>query len=96
MIMNRKRFNIWFLLALLTLGMPMLTACSDEPDSENFRTFDDEMMSTYLYNRPQYSQFTQIVERSGLMGMLSTYGSYTCFAPNNDAVNAYLSNRGLS
>ena len=96
MIMNRKRFNIWFLLALLALGMPMLTACSDEPDSENFRTFDDEMMSTYLQNRPQFSDFTQIVNRSGLMGLLSTYGSYTCFAPNNDAVAAYLNTRGLS
>ena len=94
--MNRKNFNIWFLLALLTLGMPMLTACSDEPDSANFRTFDDEMMSTYLQNRPQYSDFTEIVNRSGLMGLLSTYGAYTCFAPNNDAVHAYLSNRGLS
>lgn len=93
--MKRKNFNIWFLLALLTLSMPMLTACSDEPDSENFRTFDDEMMSTYLQSRPQYSMFSEIVTRSGLMDMLSTYGSYTCFAPDNDAVQAYLENRGI-
>ena len=94
--MKRKIFNIWFLLAWVAMAVPMLTACSDEPDSENFRTFDDEMMSTYLQNRPQYSEFAQIVERSGLMGLLSTYGSYTCFAPDNKAVDAYLSNRGFS
>lgn len=94
--MNKKRFNIWLLLAMFALGMPMMTSCSDEPDGSNFRTFDDEMMSTYLQSRPQYSDFSQIVTRSGLMDMLSTYGSYTCFAPNNDAVQMYLSNRGLT
>lgn len=93
--MKRKAINIWFLLAALTLALPMLTACSDEPDSENFRTFDDEMMSTYLQNRPQYSEFAEIVTRSGMMNLLSTYGSYTCFAPNNDAVDRYLANHGL-
>jgi len=94
--MKRKAINIWFLLATLTLALPMLTACSDEPDSENFRTFDDEMMSTYLQNRQEYSEFTEIVTRAGMMSLLSTYGSYTCFAPNNAAVDLYLANRGLS
>ena len=74
-IMKRYKINRWLLMAVLALALPMLTACSDEPDSENFRTFDDEMMSTYLQNRQQYSEFTQIVTRSGMMSLLSTYGS---------------------
>ena len=49
--MKRYKINRWLLMAVLALALPMLTACSDEPDSENFRTFDDEMMSTYLQNR---------------------------------------------
>lgn len=86
------------LLAMLTLALPLTTSCSDEPDDSNFRTFDDEMLSTYLQSREQFSEFAEIVSRSesGLMNLLSTYGSYTCFAPTNDAVDKYLANRGLS
>jgi uncharacterized surface protein with fasciclin (FAS1) repeats len=73
-----------------------LSSCSDEPDSENFYTFTGEMMSDYLRGREQFSEFTEIVQRAGLMDLLSTYGHYTCFVPSNDAVNVYLQERGLS
>ena len=77
------------LLAMLTpLNTLLLTSCSDEPDSEYFYTFTGEMMSDWLKSpeRPQYSEFAEIVERAGLMNLLATYGHYTCFAPSNDAV----------
>ena len=72
------------------------TACSDEPDSEHFYTFTGEMMSDYLNNRPQYSEFKTIVERAQLMDLLATYGQYTCFLPDNNAVSTYLKEKGLS
>ena len=81
---------------LAPLSPLMLTSCSDEPDSEYFYTFTGEMMSEYLKNRPEYSEFAEIVERAGLMDQLSAYGHYTCFAPNNDAVDQFLKDRGLS
>ena len=87
------------LIAMLTpLNTLILTSCSDEPDSEYFYTFTGEMMSDWLKspNRPQYSEFAEIVERAGLMDLLATYGHYTCFAPSNDAVDKYLQSRGLS
>ena len=85
------------LIAMLTpLNTLLLTSCSDEPDSEYFYTFTGEMMSEYLKSRPQYSEFTEIVERAGLMDLLATYGHYTCFAPSNDAVDKFLQGRGLS
>ena len=98
-----KRKNIFktfvggLLLAMLAPISPlMLTSCSDEPDSEYFYTFTGEMMSEYLKNRPEYSEFAEIVERAGLMDLLSSYGHYTCFAPNNDAVDEYLKGRGFT
>lgn len=83
------------LLMTLTPSL-MLTSCSDEPDSEYFYTFTGEMMSDWLKNRPEYSEFTEIVQRANMMDLLATYGHYTCFAPNNDAVDKFLQNRGLS
>ena len=84
------------LLAMLTPLNMTLTSCSDEPDSQYFYTFTGEMMSEYLKNRPEYSEFAEIVERAGLMDLLSSYGHYTCFAPNNEAVDKFLKDRGLS
>ena len=85
------------LLVMLTPTL-ILTSCSDEPDSEYFYTFTGEMMSDWLKSpeRPQYSEFAEIVERAGLMDLLATYGHYTCFAPSNDAVDKFLRGRGLS
>ena len=93
-IKNNIRVALMALAALLATGP--LTSCSDEPDSENFYTFTGEMMSDYLANpdRP-YGMFKEIVERANLMDLLATYGQYTCFLPNDSAVNAYLHERGL-
>ena len=77
-----------------TAGMSV--SCSDEPDTSNFYTFKGEMISDYLNSRPQFSMFKDVVERAGMMDLLSAYGAYTCFPPTNNAFSAYLSERGLS
>lgn len=94
--MKKLKYNILGLLALMGLAAPVLTSCSDEPDSENFYTFTGEMATDYLKNRPQFSDFAEIVKRAGLQDLLSTYGRYTCFVPSNDAVEVFLAKRGLS
>ena len=94
---NMKKIKyLLSLIALMGILTPSLTSCSDEPDKSNFYTFTGEMASDYLKNRPEYSEFTQIVERAGLMDLLATYGHYTCFVPSNDAINTYLKNIGKS
>ena len=94
--MKKIKYQLLALIGLLTFGGVSLTSCSDEPASEYFYTFNGEMMSDYLKNRPQYSSFAKIVERANLMDMLSTYGHYTCFVPSDTAVQTYLAKRGLT
>ena len=96
--MKKIKFNILCLVGLAALMVSSLVSCvSDDPDAENFYTFTGEMASDFLKNRPEeYSEFTEIVERAGLMDLLSTYGHYTCFVPNNNAVNEFLHSRGMS
>ncbi len=84
-------------LVALCSSISALTSCSDEPVGDNYYTFTGEMVSDYLDNRPDsYSEFTKILHRSGLYGMMATYGNYTCFAPTNQAVDNFLRSRGLS
>ena len=94
--MNKPRHTILSIACLALMWCGALTSCSDEPDSEHFYTFTGEMASDYLKNRSEtFSEFTEIVNRAGLMDLLSTYGHYTCFVPTNDAVNAYLQSKGI-
>ena len=73
-----------------------LTSCDDGVASENYRTYDVEMLSDYLRNRPEFSKFTQVVTKAGLMDLFSTYGQYTCFVPTDSAMNAYFRSIGIS
>ena len=93
---KRRLIGLFFITCQLLFSSLALTGCSDEPDAENFYTFTGEMMSDYLKNRPEYSEFTEIVERAGMMDLISTYGHYTCFVPSNDAINTYLKEKGKS
>ncbi|MCQ2220906.1 MAG: fasciclin domain-containing protein [Prevotella sp.] len=74
----------------------LLSSCSDEPDAGNYYTFTGQMMSEYLQKNENFSQFAAIVEKAGLMDQLSAYGHYTCFAPDNQAINKYLAERKLT
>ena len=54
-------------------------------------TTSDLNIYPYLKNNPaNYSEWAKIVEKSGYAGFLTAYGSYTMFAPTNDAVKLYL------
>ena len=80
----------------MSLAVALFSACSDEPDSQYLYTFTGEMMSQYLENRPEFSLFSEAVKRAGLDKQLSAYGHYTCFAPNDSAVNRWLKGKGLT
>ncbi len=72
-----------------------LSSCSDEPDAENYYTFTGEMVSDYLDHRPElFSDFIEVLQKSGMYGMMATYGTYTCLAPTNDAMQTYLRSMG--
>ncbi len=94
-IRRRHLIGLSFIICYLSFSVA-LVSCSDEPDSSNFYTFTGEMASDFLKNRSQYSEFTEIVTRAGMMDLLSTYGHFTCFVPSDSAVNVYLRERGLT
>ena len=54
------------------------------------------MMSDYINNRAEYSDFAYIVDQADLTDLLSAYGHYTCFLPSNTAMQAFLQKKGLT
>lgn len=85
--------------AVTVLAGATMTGCVEDVPMENRFTFKGELISTYLENNPEkFSSFTTILSKArigkkasgNLLRTLSTYGSYTCFAPTNEAVDSFL------
>lgn len=94
---------------LLTVAVLSITAvqfglvsCSDDPGVDNYYTSTSKYAADYLMSDSKYSQYVEILRRATgekgtlrLIELLGSYGSYTVFAPTNDAVNAYLAQRNV-
>ena len=80
------------LAALLMLpALLFVASCKEDLDEDNLYTFTGETIESYLANRPDsFSNFNYILKRAGMDKILSAYGTYTCFAPTNEAVMAYI------
>ena len=88
--MNKMKAPLKALAVILAMSLS-LVACKEDIDTSNRYTFLGETVGSYLQQHPElYSDFNYILERTGQMSLLKAYGSYTCFAPTNDAVERYL------
>ena len=84
---------------LLTPVSSLLTSCVDNDDDVPMSRYSAEMMTAAEFlsdNQDRVSSFVNILQRSGYYSMLSTYGNYTVFAPNNEAIDKYLANNNYS
>ena len=97
---QRLRALAFAVTAIVSAGF--FTACDDDVDEGNRFTFTGEHISTFLENNPErFSSFTNILSKArigkvasgSLLKTLSTYGSYTCFAPTNEAIEVFLQNQ---
>lgn len=88
-----------FVISAIQVGF---VSCSDDPGAENYYTTTKEYAADYLQNRSQYSDFVKVLRRAtgernlNLINMLATYGSYTVFAPTNEALAIYVHDKGLT
>lgn len=78
------------------IGFVVLSGgCNTDNVDEYYVTFTGDMIYSYLKSEPEsFSEFIQIIDDVSLKGMLSAYGSYTCLAPTNEAIDNYLSSLG--
>ncbi len=90
-----KNFKLLAVVAFVISSMQVaFVSCSDDPDAENYYTSTAEYAGDYILNREKFSSFSRVIERSNLMNLLRTYGTYTVFAPTNEAFDEYLASRG--
>lgn len=99
----KKLFYISTILSVI-LSLNVLVSCDDDPGVENYYTSSKQYASDFLNdNKAQFSSFIEILNRATgdhgkyrLMDLLGTYGSYTVFAPTNEAIDKFLKSKGVS
>ncbi len=83
------------ILALILIPVIWLTGC-EEP-IERFETTEDLLIGEFLEAESEtFSTFYNILISTGTLSFLNAYGAYTCFAPDNDAFDTYISSKGKS
>jgi uncharacterized surface protein with fasciclin (FAS1) repeats len=74
--------------------MAFLNFSSCKKTEIDIYTTSDLNIYPYLQSKSEFSEWVKIIDKSGYAGFLTAYGSYTMFAPNNDAVKLYLTEVG--
>ena len=79
--------SLRMLLVLLCVGV---SGCVEHFLEGNLYTFTGETVGTYLEQHEDvYGDFIEILNRTGYMSLLKAYGTYTCFAPTNEALERF-------
>lgn len=77
-------------LSVAALASLAMVSCSNEPDGEDLYTATGKTITEYLQEDADLSSFLRILQRVELDKSLAAYGQYTCFAPSNAGIAAYI------
>ncbi|WGK63959.1 fasciclin domain-containing protein [Croceiramulus getboli] len=80
-----------FLVAVLLVGF---TSCSDDDDGDVQMT--ENTIADFVADNPNYSSLLAALQQTGLDATLDGAGSFTVFAPDNAAFDAYLGGTALA
>ena len=92
--MITKTIKQFFWAALLSCGITVgMTSCVDNDDDVPMNRYTAEKMTAAQFlteNESRVGDFITLLKRTSYFAMLSTYGDYTVFAPNNEAFAKYM------
>ena len=91
--MNPKHsIHKWFAGAALLLILSFsISSCVEEIDTSNRYTFRGNTVASFLEeHNDMFSSFIYILKKGGKFTLMKAYGTYTCFAPTNDAIERFL------
>lgn len=94
---NNQKWSRSLMAGLFSFLIPLfsflLTSCVDNDDDVPMSRYSAEKMTAAEFlseNQERVGSFINILQRTSYFSMLSTYGNYTVFAPNNDAIEKYM------
>jgi uncharacterized surface protein with fasciclin (FAS1) repeats len=83
-------------IAVALLVTAFVSSCEKDMEGELYQVSDELMLDEIMESKVELSSFLKIVDIGNMRGTLHAYGAYTLFAPDNEGIDAYLSNIGKS
>lgn len=88
--------NIYLPITFIFLLMS-ISSCQKDLEGKIYKVSDEKMIDEILEaKKDTTSSFLKIIDLSGIRGTVHAYGTYTLFAPTNEAIDKYLTQKGLS
>lgn len=75
---------------MASVSVMALSSCQEHIDEGARFTFTGNTIATYLEADSTCSSFVEILTRGECIGLMKAYGTYTCFAPTNEAIARFL------
>ena len=96
---NKKHLiSLSFIICYLSFSV-CVTSCVDNDDDAPTNRYTAGKLTAAQFlteNEERVSSFIEILKRTSYFAMLSTYGDYTVFAPNNEAISKYLASNNYA
>lgn len=92
--MNQLNLTRLLQILFVVFSLGLLSCVEDDVSKENMYTSLVKTMGQYIESEEELSEFKEILERSKVMGLLKSYGAYTCFVPDNEALKEYYQAKG--
>lgn len=90
-----KVYHIFRSMTICLLVVVFISGCKKQ--HLTMTTTEDVNIVDYLRRYPeQFSEYVKILDKTNISPYLNAYGTYTAFAPTNDAIKTYLTEIGKS
>lgn len=87
--------NLLIISILAVVSTAFFSSCnSDELAADNLYTFKSQLVGEIIQQDSTLSEFRKLAEKTKLIGLLNSYGEFTCFVPNNEAMRAFYKKKG--
>jgi len=95
----KKRNNAWHLLIkcskFFLFPAILIFGCKEEPVYWHVKS-EDQVITEYVASNPETTEFSKILDATGLNSLLSVRGPFTLFLPTDEAMKAYYTAKGVS
>lgn len=92
---SMKHLSVLILPAIIILSV--LVNCENDLKDEVFTTSEGIMMAEYFeLHSDTFGEFYKVLEKTNSVSFLNAYGTYTCFAPTNEAFMTFYNEHGKS
>ena len=94
--MKTKSFQIIVLKSIYMLFIILVFSHCNDKIQVPPKTNDELVMSEFIANNSDFSEFNGLLKSTGLDDLLSIRGPYSLFLPNNSAMKAYYTEKNIS